>query len=105
MHDPAVFLLFFLSTLTPMFWQPWPMIAMWPSVSPCSTQSSCPLGPVLYWWSRHTWWDLLVPWSTQDLCLGSSFVIPTPSTTTCVTSSPSSSSPTAAPTSMSLWVI
>ena len=39
----------FLSTLSAMCWQPWPMIAMWPSVSPCCTQWPCPLRCVLCW--------------------------------------------------------
>lgn len=42
-----VFFFCFLSALSAMCWQPWPMIAMWPSVSPCCTQWRVPSRCVL----------------------------------------------------------
>ena len=86
----------FLSALSAMCWQPWPMITMWPSVSPCCPQWPCPLRCVLCWCLVRMWWGFLELWSTQGAWWGWTFVIPTSSTISCVTSSHFYSSPAAA---------
>ena len=105
MYISAVFSSAFLSALSAMCWQPWPMIAMWPSVSPCCTQWSCSLKCVLCWFLVHMCWGLLEPWSTQGIWYSWFFVIPTLLAIICVTFSHSSSSPAAALMPRRLWFL
>lgn len=105
MYISAVFSSAFLSALSAMCWQPWPMITMWPSVSPCCTQWSCSLRCVLCWFLVHMCWGLPEPWSTQGIWYGWFFVIPTLLAIICVTFSHSSSSPAAALMPMRLWFL
>ena len=71
------FLFFFLLFLKSVCWHPWPMIAMWPSVTHYCITFPCPPKCVLALCLLPTWWHFLVPRLTLDACWDSLSVMQT----------------------------